>query len=162
MRNKTDIGTGVVTLGMCLLGVWGLSTIENTASTTDPLGPVAFPAIVLALLGLCGLLQIWQGFHAEILKQYWPAPGIFKKILLFILWFLCYVGLVVFLGGVFADCGIEWLQENMGFGVSTFLYLIGALLIAGRRSPVEIGLVSVLVPAVIILSFSFFFQVTLP
>lgn len=162
MKNKTDIGTGVATLGVCLLGVWGLTTIENTASTTDPVGPVAFPTIVLALLALCGLLQIWQGFHMEKVKNYWPSSPIFKKIALFILWFLCYVGLVIVLGGVFADSSIGWLQENMGFAVSTFIYLVGALYIVGRRSVVEMTLVGALVPAVIVFSFSYFFQVTLP
>lgn len=162
MKNKTDIGTGVATLGVCLLGLWGLSTIENTASTTDPVGPVAFPAIVLGLLTLCGLLQIRQGFHMDRVKNYWPASPIFKKISLFILWFLCYVGLVIILGDVFAQSSITWLQENMGFAVSTFIYLLGALYLVGRRSPVEMILVAALVPAVIVLSFSYFFQVTLP
>lgn len=161
MKNRTDIVTGLVVIGLCGIGAHELAAIDN-AATTDHLGPASFPRAILLLLFLfaCGL--VWQGFHCKGQKEYWPTYKVLKRISLFILWFLVYVALVIGLGELFASLEIDSLQNNMGFLCGTFIYLVGALLLAGRRKPVEILLVATLLPLGIVGSFGKFFQILLP
>ncbi|MBO4317229.1 MAG: hypothetical protein J5855_02970, partial [Mailhella sp.] len=58
--------------------------------------------------------------------------------------------------------GIDFLASNMSFWFASFLFLVSALLLGGRRNIWEILLVSTVLPAVIIVIFSKFFLIALP
>ena len=161
MKDKTDIATGLVVMGLTAIGMHELSGIDN-AATTDLLGPASFPRAVLVLLLLFAVALIWQGFHSKPHKAYWPTAAVLRRMGLFSLWFVLYVALVAGFGQFFADLEIDSLRNNMGFLSATFIYLTGALFIAGRRRPLEILLVATLVPVSIIISFGQFFQILLP
>lgn len=161
MKNKTDISIGLVVLVLSVIGFWGLPDAD--LGGTDHLGPASFPRAVLILLTLLSVALILQGLsgrHPD--KPFWPSPAVRKRILLFIGWFLCYIGLVIGLGAFFSEMETVWMQSNMGFLIGTIIYLSGALWLAGRRNWLEIILVACLVPVCIILSFANFFQILLP
>lgn len=162
MANKTDIVTGVAVLGCSALGAYGIKTTGSTASATDSLGATAFPTAIIALLCLCGVLLIIQGMKKSDVRQYWPSRPVLCKTLGNIVLFLLYAGLVMILGEWFIQTDVELLQQNMGFGIGTFIYLMAAFYLNGRRRLWEMLLVAVLVPASIILLFNKMFQIALP
>ena len=162
MRNITDIAVGVLTLLFCLLGFWGTTSTGNIAGTTDPIGPIAFPRAILGMLAVLGLAQTWRGFRAKKEKRYWPAAPVMKKTGCFFLLFFLYVAMVIYFGELFTRLDVAGLPQGMGFIVSTEIYLIAALLLAGRRNALEIGLVAVLIPTSVTVSFAYFFQIAMP
>lgn len=162
MKNRTDVAIGVTTLFLCCIGTYELYSIGGADSTTGHLGPDSFPKVILTLLFLLGCAQIWQGVFHHSHKHYWPDAATGKKITLFLLWFILYCGLVITLGAWFSTFDNFYLQHNAAFSLSTFIFLTGALPLCGRRRVLEILLVSVTVPAAIVLSFSGFFQINLP
>ena len=162
MRNTTDIGTGVFALLFCLLGFWCTTTTSNVAGSTDPLGPVAFPRAALVLLAVLGIMQVWRGFHPGREKRCWPAAPAMRKTGFFLLLFFLYVTMVIYFGELFVYLHVAWLPQGMGFFVSTVIYLVGALLLSGRRNALEIGLVAVLIPASTTAAFAYFFQIAMP
>lgn len=162
MANKTDMATGVAVLVCSALGAYGIKTTDNTASATDSLGATAFPTAIIVLLCLCGFLLIFQGMKRSDTRHYWPSRPVLCKTLGNILLFLLYAALVMILGEWFIQTDVEFLQQNMGFGIGTFLYLMAAFYLNGRRRPWEMLLVAVLVPTSIILLFNKMFQIALP
>lgn len=148
-------------MAFCGVAAFGLIGVDNTASA-DHLGPASFPRVVIGLLFLLGAALVWQGFHMKGFKEYWPSADVLKRTAVFTAWFLLYIALVIGLGDFFVNLDIDALSNNMGFMVGSFIYLAGALYLTGRRRPIEICLVSLAVPACIVLSFSVFFKIMLP
>ena len=162
MRNITEIAVGVFTLLFCAAGFWGTASIRDAAASSDPLGPAAFPNAVLALLAVLGAAQIWRGFYAATKKQYWPEAPALKKIACFFFLFFLYVAMVIYFGRLYVYLHVPGLPQGTAFIVSSAIYLIAALLLSGRRSALEIGLVATVLPVSVVAVFEYFFQLSMP
>ena len=162
MRNLTEIAVGVFTLLFCAIGFWGTASTKISAFSTDPLGPVAFPNVVLTLLAILGVIQIWRGLYRVKGKEYWPEAPVLKKIACFFLLFFLYIGMVTYFGRLYVYLHVPGLLQGTAFIVSTVIYLTTALLLSGRRKVLEIGLIATLIPTSIVAVFAYFFQVTMP
>ena len=103
-----------------------------------------------------------QGFRRSPVKVYWPESKVFKKILAFIGLFYLYLVTLTGLGELFLNMENPPFQANGAFSISTFLFLLIALPLLGRRKPIEILSVAVLTTAVLVFAFGWFFQVLLP
>ena len=114
------------------------------------------------LLTALSLVLIVQGFRRSPVKVYWPESKVFKKILAFIGLFYLYLVTLTGLGELFLNMENPPFQTNGAFSISTFLFLLIALPLLGRRKPIEILSVAVLTTAVLVSAFGWFFQVLLP
>ena len=114
------------------------------------------------LLTALSLVLIVQGFRRSPVKVYWPESKVFKKILVFIGLFYLYLVTLTGLGELFLNMENPPFQANGAFSISTFLFLLIALPLLGRRKPIEILSVAVLTTAVLVFAFGWFFQVLLP
>lgn len=103
-----------------------------------------------------------RGSAAPPLKSTGPNPRVFKKILAFIGLFYLYLVTLTGLGELFLNMENPPFQANGAFSISTFLFLLIALPLLGRRKPIEILSVAVLTTAVLVFAFGWFFQVLLP
>ena len=161
MRNTTDIVTGLLTIGVSALGVWGI-ILTGEPRDASVVEPTTFTRAIVTALFILGCVQTWMGFTAKRKISYWPNRTVIKKVVFTIVLFFCYACLTVGLSDLLAATGILWLSDNVAFWVATFMFLVTALLVGGRRKPLEILLVAVLVPSVIVFTFSKFFLITLP
>lgn len=161
MKSVTDVASGVVLLGLCALGAYSVGMLPEEGGL-DQIGPGAFPRMILICLAVLSCVLLVQGFLRAPLKRYWPEAKTFRKILLFIGLFYFYLLTLVELGDFFAGMDNPPFEANGGFSVSTFLFLLIALPLLGRRRPVEILSVAVLTTAILVFVFSWFFQVLLP
>ena len=162
MRNNTDIATGLLTIAVSVIGAVGVSMTEVSADEAMQLGPTAFTKAVLCGMFILGCAQTVIGFCLGHQGSYWPEKRILKKVAGITLLFMGYCLLVAYLVPLFRDTGIDFLASNMSFWVSSFLFLICALLLGGRRNIWELLLVSALLPTVVIVIFSKFFLIALP
>ena len=76
--------------------------------------------------------------------------------------FYLYLVTLTGLGELFLNMENPPFQANGAFSISTFLFLLIALPLLGRRKPIEILSVAVLTTAVLVFAFGWFFQVLLP
>lgn len=161
MKNPTDVVSGFILLGLCGVGVYSVATLPE-AGGMEQIGPRAFPTGILFLLGLLSLILIIQGFRRAPLRTYWPDAKIFKRLLVFIGLFYLYLIALTVLGDLFLNMENPPFEANGAFCISTFLFLLVALPLLGRRKPVEILSVAVLTTAALVFVFGWFFQVLLP
>ena len=161
MRNSTDIVTGLLTIGVSALGAWGI-VLTGEPSDASVVEPTTFTRAIVVALFILGCVQTWMGLTAKRKVNYWPSRMVIKKVALTVVLFFCYACLTVGLSNLFKNTGVLWLADNMAFWIATFLFLVTALLVGGRRKPLEIVLVAALVPSVIVFTFSRFFLITLP
>lgn len=159
MKSPTDVVSGFILLGLCGVGAYSVATLPEAWSM---FGPGAFPAGILVLLTALSLVLIVQGFRRSPVKVYWPESKVFKKILAFIGLFYLYLVTLTGLGELFLNMENPPFQANGAFSISTFLFLLIALPLLGRRKPIEILSVAVLTTAVLVFAFGWFFQVLLP
>ena len=150
MKSPTDVVSGFILLGLCGVGAYSVATLPD-AGGMEHVGPGAFPAGILV-----------QGFRRSPVKVYWPESKVFKKILAFIGLFYLYLVTLTGLGELFLNMENPPFQANGAFSISTFLFLLIALPLLGRRKPIEILSVAVLTTAVLVFAFGWFFQVLLP
>lgn len=160
MKSPTDVVSGCVLLGLCAVGAYSVSSLP--AGKAGQIGPESFPQMILILLAVLSCLLIIQGWRRLPLKKYWPEPGVFKKILVFVGLFYLYLLTLVGLGDLFASMENPPFEANGAFCISTVLFLLIALPLLGRRKPVEIFSVAILTTAVQVCAFGWFFQVLLP
>ena len=150
-----------VTLSVIINQLFG-SVLLNSLWISVLYGKGAFPAGILVLLTALSLVLIVQGFRRSPVKVYWPESKVFKKILAFIGLFYLYLVTLTGLGELFLNMENPPFQANGAFSISTFLFLLIALPLLGRRKPIEILSVAVLTTAVLVFAFGWFFQVLLP
>ena len=127
MKSPTDVVSGFILLGLCGVGAYSVATLPD-AGGMEHVGPGAFPAGILAFIGL----------------------------------FYLYLVTLTGLGELFLNMENPPFQANGAFSISTFLFLLIALPLLGRRKPIEILSVAVLTTAVLVFAFGWFFQVLLP
>ena len=161
MKSPTDVVSGFILLGLCGVGAYSVATLPD-AGGMEHVGPGAFPAGILVLMTALSLVLIVQGFRRSPVKVYWPESKVFKKILAFIGLFYLYLVTLTGLGELFLNMENPPFQANGAFSISTFLFLLIALPLLGRRKPIEILSVAVLTTAVLVFAFGWFFQVLLP
>ena len=161
MRNTTDVVTGLLTIAFSALGAWGI-VLTGEPSEASVVEPTSFTKAIVAGLFILGCVQTWMGFTAKRKISYWPNRAAMKKIIYTAALFFCYASLTVALSDLLKNTGILWLADNVAFWIATFAFLVSALLVGGRRKPLEIVLVSAFVPTVIVFTFSRFFLITLP
>ena len=161
MKNTTDIVTGLLTIGVSALGVWGV-ILTGEPSEPAVVEPTSFTKAILAGLFILGCVQTWMGFTEKRKVSYWPGRKAMLKIVYTVILFFCYACLTMTLSDLLKNTGILWLADNVAFWFATFAFLVSALLVGGRRKPLEIVLVAALVPSVIVFTFSRFFLITLP
>lgn len=161
MRNTTDVVTGLLTIGVSALGAWGV-VLTGEPSDASVVEPTTFTKAIVAGLFILGCVQTWMGLTAKRKISYWPSRTVIKKIAYTVVLFFCYACLTVGLSNLLKNTGILWLADNVAFWIATFAFLVSALLVGGRRKPLEIVLVSAFVPTVIVFTFSRFFLITLP
>ena len=161
MKSPTDVVSGFILLGLCGVGAYSVATLPD-AGGMEHVGPGAFPAGILVLLTALSLVLIVRGFRRSPVKVYWPESKVFKKILVFIGLFYLYLVTLTGLGELFLNMENPPFQANGAFSISTFLFLLIALPLLGRRKPIEILSVAVLTTAVLVFAFGWFFQVLLP
>ena len=161
MRNTTDIVTGLLTIGVSALGAWGV-VLTGEPSEASVVEPTTFTKAIVTCLFILGCVQTWMGLTAKRKISYWPSRTVIKKIAYTVVLFFCYACLTVGLSNLLKNTGVLWLSDNVAFWIATFMFLVTALLVGGRRKPLEILLVAALVPSVIVFTFSKFFLITLP
>ena len=161
MKSPTDVVSGFILLGLCGVGAYSVATLPD-AGGREHVGPGAFTAGILVLLTALSLVLIVQGFRRSPVKVDWPESKVFKKILVFIGLFYLYLVTLTGLGELFLNMENPPFQANGAFSISTFLFLLIALPLLGRRKPIEILSVAVLTTAVLVFAFGWFFQVLLP
>ena len=120
------------------------------------------PGAVLAILAVLSCVLLIKGLRQKPLKRYWPEPHVLKKVLLFLGLFYLYLITLTGLGDLFAAMENPPFTSGGAFGISTFLFLLFALPLLGRRKPLEVALVAVLTTAALLTAFGWFFQVMLP
>lgn len=162
MKNTTDITTGLLAIGVSVIGAIGVWMTDVSADESMQLGPTAFTKAVLLIMFILGCAQTVIGFRLGHPGTYWPEKRVLKKVAAITLLFLGYCLLVAYLVPIFRSTGIDFLASNMSFWFASFLFLVSALLLGGRRNIWEILLVSTVLPAVIIVIFSKFFLIALP
>ena len=136
MKSPTDVVSGFILLGLCGVGAYSVATLPD-AGGMEHVGPGAFPAGILVLLTALSLVLIVQGFRRSPVKVYWPESKVFKKILAFIGLFYLYLITLTGLGELFLNMENPPFQANGAFSISTFLFLLIALPLLGRRKPIE-------------------------
>lgn len=134
MKSPTDVVSGFILLGLCGVGAYSVATLPD-AGGMEHVGPGAFPAGILVLLTALSLVLIVQGFRRSPVKVYWPESKVFKKILAFIGLFYLYLVTLTGLGELFLNMENPPFQANGAFSISTFLFLLIALPLLGRRKP---------------------------
>lgn len=159
MKSLTDIATGIVLLGLCAVGAWSVSQIPE--ATTEGVSPSTFPTMVLVLLAALSTGLLIKGFVSAS-RNKWPEPAILKKTFLFIALFLAYLASIALLGDFFLTIENPLFNSGMGFSISTFVFLLLALPLLGRRRPLEVILVASITTACLIGAFGLFFKVVLP
>lgn len=160
MKSVTDVASGVVLLGLCALGAYSVGMLPEEG--LEQIGPGAFPRMILTCLAVLSCVLLVQGLLRAPVRRYWPDAKTFRKVLLFIGLFYLYLLTLTSLGDFFANMENPPFTANGGFSISTFLFLLIALPLLGRRSPVEILSVAALTTAILVFVFSWFFQVLLP
>lgn len=161
MRSITDVVSGIVLLGLCGLGAYSVGALPDEAGM-EQMGPAAFPRMILVCLAVLSATLLAQGLLRAPRRSYWPEARTLRTVLLFIGLFYLYLITLTELGDLFAAMDNPPFTANGGFSISTFLFLLLALPLLGRRKPVEILSVAVLTTAVLVFVFSWFFQVLLP
>lgn len=161
MKNPTDVVSGFILLGLCGVGAYSVATLPD-AGGMEQIGPRAFPTGILVLIGLLSIILIFQGMCRAPLRAYWPEAKTFKRLLVFIGLFYLYLIVLTSLGDLFLNMENPPFEANGAFSISTFLFLLVALPLLGRRKPLEVLAVAVLTTATLIFVFGWFFQVLLP
>lgn len=161
MKSPTDVVSGLILLGLCAVGAYSVSLLPP-AGSTENVGPAGVPKAVLVILAVLSCVLLIKGLRQKPLKRYWPEPHVFKKVLLFLGLFYLYLITLTGLGDLFAAMENPPFTSGGAFGVSTFLFLLFALPLLGRRKPLEIVLVAVLTTSALLTAFGWFFQVMLP
>lgn len=160
MKSLTDILSGFVLLGLCAVGAWSIGTLPEP-STHEHLGPGSFPTMILVLLAVCSLILLIKGFRG-VSRTFWPDARTGKKVAVFLGLFYLYILVLITLGDYFANMAEPIFEANGAFCISTFLFLVTALPLLGRRKIVEVLSVAVLTTGILVGSFGWFFQVILP
>ncbi len=160
MKSRTDVVTGIFLLIFCAVGAWSVSQIPPP-EVPGTISAASFPKAVLILLTVLSFILLIKGFFYTA-RTKWPEAPLLKKMFLMIGLFLAYLGGIAYLGDFFANMENPPFHCGMGFSVSTFIFLLLALPLLGRRRPLEIFLVAAITTAVIIAAFVGFFQVQLP
>lgn len=161
MRNKTDICSGILVLGFCIIGWLSVRTLPGSTEI-DLFGPSALPGLVLVLLAVCAGILILMGLRHPAPRNYWPDKFIFIKNLMVMGVFLAYLGGMVLLRDFFNSLESFPFQHSVAFSISTLLFLVSILLALGRRNPLEIGLVSAGTTGSLVFVFAGMFDIMLP
>ncbi len=161
MKSPTDVVSGVILLGLCAVGAYSVSLLP-AAGSTENVGPGGVPRAVLVILAVLSCVRIVKGLSQMPHKRYWPEPRVFKKVLCFLGFIYLYLITLTVLGDLFATMENPPFASGGAFCISTFLFLLIALPLLGRRKPVEVLLVAVLTTAALLTAFGWFFQIMLP
>lgn len=162
MTNKTDTITGIFVMAFSIFGYWGTTFTSNVAGTTDPVGPVAFARWVTYFLFFCGVMQTVVGLRDKHSPKYWPDSSIRKKVWIFMALICGYTAMAAWVGDIMDWLNLNDLPSGYGLTAASFVYLVVTLYACGRRKPLEIILVSFLMPAIVCYIFAEFFQIVLP
>lgn len=162
MKSKTDFITGIIGIIFCMVGAWNYTTIDDVSAGTDHLGPGTYPIFILVLTLICSCILMFKSFRYEKVPQFWPQAFIMKKVFAVILSFIFYIVLLVVLDAYFEDLNQAWLDNNMAFAVSTYIYLVLAMYITGRRKIIEFLYIPILIPSIVIVCFVYGFNILLP
>ncbi|MBO4317095.1 MAG: tripartite tricarboxylate transporter TctB family protein [Mailhella sp.] len=161
MKSVSDVVSGLLLLGFCAIGFYSVGQLDGGVSL-EHVGPAGVPRAVLVLLTLLSCVLIIRGLLTKKAPHYWPERGVLLKVLAFLLLFFMYLGGIVLLNAVFMSMDDPIFEWGGAFGISTFLFLLAALPLLGRRRPVEVLLVASLTTAFMLVVFGMFFQVLLP
>ncbi|RRD70699.1 MULTISPECIES: tripartite tricarboxylate transporter TctB family protein [unclassified Desulfovibrio] len=162
MKIHRDIISGTIVLFFCVVGASSTSQLP-TPSTGEWVGPSTLPYIALLSTTLCGIFLVIKGAVCRNAAYSAPyLPNLDPKALGFYAFWVCYMVAMICVGDLVAS--LDWLNmpHNGGFIVSTFLFLLVALPLLGRRKPLEIAGIAAGSTAALVLTFSGFFQVLLP
>lgn len=160
MKSLTDIISGFVLLGLCAVGAWSVSTLPEPGAL-EHLGPSSFPKMILVLLALCSLILMAKGFRG-VSRTFWPNRRVGMKVALFLGLFYLYLIVLTTLGDFFANMEEPLFEANGAFCISTFLFLVTALPLLGRRNVKEVLIVALATTGCLVGAFGWFFQVILP
>ena len=160
VKNLNDILSGVVILCLCAGGWYGVST--STHDSGELVGSAALPTLALAGMALCALILIVRGLVSGKPGKDWGERKAVRNVLLFFGFFVSYLAGMTFLGDYLAMQ--EWFPwpHNGGFTIMTFLFLLLALPLLGRRNRIEIASVALLTTGILLYAFGHFFQIMLP
>lgn len=161
MKSPADIVAGIILLILAGIGAWSVNQLPP-AGATENVGPGGIPKITLILLVFFSILLIIKGICQAPKQSYWPEKKVFKKIIIFMLLFFIYLLGLVGLDEIFAHMETPIFEWGGAFGISTFIFLLIALPLLGRRKPLEVFLVAFLTTAIQLVVFGHFFQVMLP
>ncbi|MDR1776430.1 MAG: tripartite tricarboxylate transporter TctB family protein [Desulfovibrio sp.] len=156
IKNKRDVVTSLLLVLFCAVGFYSTNSIPTIMGG----GPAVFPNFVLSALLVCAIILLVRGIRHSPVKM--GSARVAPRVVAFFLLFIVYLGSIATMGDLFSFLTIPFIPYGGGFAVSTCLFLIFSLLLLGRRRPIEIALVSLLVTSFIIFVFSILFEVILP
>ena len=159
MRMHKDVISGSVILLLCAVGAAGTSQLPPPLAG-EWAGPSTMPWITLAATAFCGLLLVLGGLLRRPRQD--AGFNIDVKVLAFFAFWVCYMGAMVWLGGLISNLSWISIPHNGGFVLATLLFLLVALVVLGRRRCLEILGVAVGTTGILALAFGVFFQVLLP
>ena len=139
----SDIGLGVVLILLSGIGLISVSTIAERTTASD-IGPKTYPTILLIILMICGLSLIIQGIWRKKKKA---APSFDLKRV------IPMTGLLLFYAFAF---------DIIGFIASTFIFLIGAMVLLGERRIFPILAISLIFSVGVYYLFGEFLMIAFP
>lgn len=139
-RADTWIGAGMMALSVAMI----LYTRARKFRSLMGLNPGAFPIVVFAVFGLCGLMVLVSALRGQGMQKVNS-----------IRWVRALVTIIAVLAYTYA---IEWI----GFVLATFLFMVLLLYFYEERDWKKLLLISAGVAVVIFLLFTYAFQIPLP
>lgn len=161
MKKSNDTLSGLALLCLCGVGAYGV-WLSYAPADREIVGPNALPLAALAGAALCGLLLMAKGLSGRAAERSWGNGRAVLKVLSFFGFFVVYLAAMIFLGDFLAAWEVFPWPHNGGFAITTFLFLLCALRLLGRRRWPEILSVAFLTTAALLFVFASFFQILLP
>lgn len=161
MRNLTDVISGILVLLICGIGFYSISSLPEPVGM-DLYGPASFPKMILYLLAFCGVLLVIKGARKQEVKDYWKDAPVLKKLALFIVLFCVYVYSIIFLSDFSLTLVDIYIPPGVIFSSTTFLFLIIAFPLLGRKKILQNIFASLITTIVLYVVFGILFKVLLP
>lgn len=161
MKNLNDTLSGLALLCLCGVGAYGV-WLSYAPADREIVGPNALPLAALAGTALCGLFLVIKGLRNRSAARSWGNGRAVLKVLSFFGLFVVYLAAMIVLGDSLAAWETFPWPHNGGFTITTFLFLLIALRVLGRRRWLEILGVAFLTTASLLFIFASFFQILLP
>ncbi len=161
MNDKSNICLSIVLFMLCGIGIYGVWQ-THIPINDEFVGPLALPWFSIAGCLLCASIMLLQALFTKKTQSVNHDTKATLKTIYFFIFFISYLGSMVFLGKYFLENQEIELSFGGGFSIASFLFLTISMYIFGCRPWYKIVCYTLSVIACCLLIFGYFFNILLP